>query len=224
MAFPMVHMCVAKKIAELNPNKIKNLPQFYLGNLAPDGVHFRENFEPENKKISHLCVGNEKWGEVSNFDEWTENVLTFLDNNKGSDDIDFKYGYCTHIITDIRNGADFWVPLKLKLKNSLKSEDVDAYYSEARKESRSDEINADNRLYKAVFQNEIQKSLIKSKGVAIRGIITAEEVNSIRDNILYNQYKGITPDCSYVGKYVTYEMYLNYIDKTAKIASKLVFG
>lgn len=42
MPFPMTHLVIANKIVELKPEAIKNLPQFYLGNLSPDAIHFRQ--------------------------------------------------------------------------------------------------------------------------------------------------------------------------------------
>jgi hypothetical protein len=225
MPYPTVHMFIAKKIVELNPDVIENLPQYYLGSLAPDAVHFRENFKAEDKFISHLCIGNERWGEISNNEEWTDNVLTFLKKHKESENIDFLYGYCAHVLSDMRNNIDIWSPLKLKLYHSLKIPAEDVYDSEVRKVLRSDEIDTDNRLYKtADFQNEILNFLSKAKGIALEEIIIEEEVNGIRDNILYNQYKDISSDDSYVGKYITYEAYLNFIDKTAKLVSEMMFS
>lgn len=73
-----------------------------------------------------------------------------------------------------------------KIHKPVLCQDVDTYFTEARKESRLDEINADERLYKSIFQDEIQDYLCKSKGIDSKGLIAEDEVNSIRYNILYN--------------------------------------
>lgn len=66
MPFLMTHLHIAKNIYHRVPEAIKDLSQFYLGNIAPDAVHNRIGFTSEHKKASHLCVGNEGWGMVTN--------------------------------------------------------------------------------------------------------------------------------------------------------------
>jgi len=74
---------------------------FLLETLAPDSVHFHNNYNSDMKKSSHLCIGNERWGWVTNNDEWLNNVLAFLYNNKNSKEFDFIYGYCSRIVANI---------------------------------------------------------------------------------------------------------------------------
>lgn len=226
MPFPMVHMCIARKVIELNPNTVKDLPQYYLGSLAPDAVHFRTNFEPKDKKVTHLCVGDERWGEISNNEDWASNVINFIDENRDSENMDFIYGYCIHILTDMRSNVDFWSPFKLKFYNSLKIPDYGSLYdSEAINILNVDDIYADIRLYQtSEFQSELWDILSKANGITLDGIAYEDEINKIRDNILYNQYKDKSIDKSYVGKFITYEDYLNFIDKTAKIITGMLFS
>jgi len=70
-------------------NTINKPCEFMLGALAPDSVHFRDNYISDMKKISHLCVGNKKWGRVTNNQEWLENVLAFLQEYKHTDKSDY---------------------------------------------------------------------------------------------------------------------------------------
>jgi hypothetical protein len=93
MPYQMVHMCIARKVVQLKPNVIRNLPQYYLGSLAPDAVHFRADFDVKDKKASHLCVGDERWGEISNNEAWAENIIQFSETRRVSEDIDFMYGF-----------------------------------------------------------------------------------------------------------------------------------
>lgn len=74
MSFPMTHLSIAYNIF-VNTSQIKEPGDFLLGAIAPDSVHFRDDFKSSMKKISHLCVGNEKWGEVTNNEEWWLEVL-----------------------------------------------------------------------------------------------------------------------------------------------------
>lgn len=56
MAFTMTHLIISKNISEIFDSHIKNLPQFYLGTIAPDTVHNRANYTSEYKKASHLIT------------------------------------------------------------------------------------------------------------------------------------------------------------------------
>ena len=62
MPFTMTHLIIADNISNLFEKNIQNLPQFFLGSVAPDAVHNRANYVSDFKKDSHLCVGAEKWG------------------------------------------------------------------------------------------------------------------------------------------------------------------
>jgi len=103
MPFQMTHLRIAQEIYKLHPSAIKNLPQFYLGTVAPDAVHNRSDYISAYKKASHLCVGNEPWGMLTNNEEWTENVLSFLQEHKNADHYDFTLGVVCHILSDIYN-------------------------------------------------------------------------------------------------------------------------
>jgi len=102
MPFPITHLCIAYEILSNTP-QIKEPCDFLLGAITPDSVQFRNNFKPNMKKISHLCVGDEEWGKVTNNIEWQENVLGFFERNKNIEKVDFIYGYCTHVLADIQN-------------------------------------------------------------------------------------------------------------------------
>ena len=59
MAGVIVHLAVADAtFKELN---IKNLPLYYAGNVAPDCIHSRKNYQREMKKHTHLRDGISDW-------------------------------------------------------------------------------------------------------------------------------------------------------------------
>ena len=74
MPYQMTHLIISERLYNFYNKKINNLPQFYLGTIGPDAVQNRNNFIEDNKKDSHLCIGNEKWGLITNNDEWKENI------------------------------------------------------------------------------------------------------------------------------------------------------
>ena len=120
MPFQMTHLHIAKRLHELYPKRINDLSQFYLGAVSPDAVHNRAGYISDYKKKSHLCVGDEQWGLVTNNDEWIENVIGFLKDNKDSDNYDFILGYSCHILSDIYNNIAVWTPFRLKYQDEIK--------------------------------------------------------------------------------------------------------
>ena len=111
MPFLMTHLYAAKKLYDLKCIDINSLPQFYLGVAAPDAVHNRVDYTSEYKKESHLCVGDGAWGMLTNDDEWSDNVLNFLNTHENTD---FLMGYCIHILTDIYNNMTVWGSFRQK--------------------------------------------------------------------------------------------------------------
>lgn len=183
MAFPIAHLWIAYNILN-STDKIKKPEDFMLGAIAPDSVHYRDNYDSSMKKISHLCVGNEKWGEVTNNREWTDHVLEFLNENMNKDITDFVYGYCCHILADIQNNIKIWIPFRSSNTYTFDKWGTSGYHEEARK------VDFElSRLYEE--KAAVWKLLEKSKGYDIPEIVKAKDINAIRDSILYNQYKDV---------------------------------
>ena len=58
MAGTAQHLAIADRVAcLLGEEKIKNLPLFFSGNIAPDAIHARANYERSFKKHTHLTEG-----------------------------------------------------------------------------------------------------------------------------------------------------------------------
>jgi hypothetical protein len=220
----MVHLCIAKKVLDLRPNMIKNPPQYYLGSLAPDAVHFRPGFTPGHKKASHLCVGDERWGETTNNDAWADNIVSFLKAHRDSENIDFIYGYITHCLADLRNNIEIWSPFKLKYYGSLLMSDYGTGYDgDGSKKYHAENKYADLRVYHASpFRDELWNHLSKSKGVDLDGLVHEDELNKIRDHILYKQYKDRNIDEAFVGSYIKYQDYLSFIESTVSYITRVL--
>ena len=63
MAFTSTHIAVADRINSiLGDGVIKNLPLFFGGNLAPDAIHAKKDYQIADKKRSHLCEGIRSYG------------------------------------------------------------------------------------------------------------------------------------------------------------------
>ena len=206
MAYPMSHLCVAKKIVDLSQGKIRDLPQFYLGNIAPDAVHFREDFTGVDKKETHLCISDDAWGFVTNNDEWIEDVLSFLSSRVGSSDFDFYLGYCTHILTDICNNINVWTAFRTEHPGEW---DGKGYGDILHIEAAAVDLQLSQRFE---AKKEVWDELEKSHIMEIEGRVSKEEVDRIRTNILYIQYSGIEQQDTTKNKLVTHESTKRFID------------
>lgn len=178
----MTHLLIAKRLHQLFPEKIKDLAQFYLGNIAPDAVHNRAGYISDFKKVSHLCVGEERWGMLTNNDEWIESVLKLLSDNKDSQDYDFILGYCCHVLSDIYNNIAVWTPFRLKYPDELTKGYDGLYHQESGKVEVALALRAENN-------DDFWVHLERAKVIGIENIIFAEEVAQQKNNLLYIWFK-----------------------------------
>ncbi|HHY76702.1 MAG TPA: zinc dependent phospholipase C family protein [Firmicutes bacterium] len=183
MPFPMTHLIIARNILNAT-SQIKDPAQFLLGSIAPDAVHFRPDFESDMKKVSHLVVGDERWGWVTDNDGWRENVLTFLDLMK-DEDPDFILGYCAHILADIKHNIEIWTPFRAKHE-----EEVKRGYSALHKEA----VEVDFEIYRTCpDRQKIWELLERARPIDIPGIMEARDIKKARAHLLYKQYEGRKP-------------------------------
>ena len=215
MPFQMTHLHIAKNIHQRFPETIRDLPQFYLGNVAPDAVHNRAGYRSDYKKASHLCVGDESWGLITNNGEWTESVLNFLYENRNSNDYSFVLGYSCHILSDIYNNITVWTPYRLENHNELTKGYINLYHQESGKVEIELALREDNK-------ENFWVHLEKAKSVSINDIIFAEEIEIHKENILNNWYKDKKhPDIS-SNKLITIESIMNLVeDSTNFVVSKI---
>ncbi|HEY8421148.1 MAG TPA: zinc dependent phospholipase C family protein [Thermoclostridium sp.] len=215
MPFHMTHLHIAKNICSHLPESIKDLPQFYLGNIAPDAVHNRADYKSDYKKTSHLCVGDAPWGRCTNNDEWIENVLAFLNANRNTDDNSFLLGYCCHILSDIYNNIAVWTPFRLKYPDELEKGYGGMYHKECRKVDIELALREENR-------DDFWVHLEKAKSVNFNDIIFAEELEKLKENILYNWYRDKGHQDLSANKLVTLESTMSFVEEaTGFIVSKL---
>ena len=187
MPFLMTHLHVAKNLYTSRRVAVQDLSQFYLGVAAPDAVHNRPNYISDYKKASHLVVGDEPWGSITNNNEWRDNVLSFLHEHGDDVEADFLTGYCVHILTDIYNNVNVWTPFKQK------HQDEWALYDRVY----GDESTATDIVLALNPQNhdDFWISLQASKPLDFYGLISGEELEIQKQYILHSWYAGVTaPD------------------------------
>jgi hypothetical protein len=203
MPFTMTHLIIADNLSVILSKHIKNLPQFYLGNIAPDAVHNRNNYISDYKKDSHLCVGDEKWGMITNNDEWEKSVINFLNRYKEVENQDFILGYCCHILSDIYNNMTRWIPFKQK-----HAHEIEKYGNLPHQESNKVDIELALVHEKRKFY---WLNIKQSTGVDLADIIYAAEIEKQKDNILNRWYKDKKHQDLTANKVVTIESISEFI-------------
>jgi hypothetical protein len=215
MPFAMTHLNIAYNILSNTP-QIKKPCDFMLGALAPDSVHFRNNYNSDMKKNSHLCVGPEKWGRVTNNQEWQKNVLDFLQEYKQSEKIDFIYGFCSHILADIQNNIKIWTPFLLENKEALDKGQGSIYHKES--------CAMDYALYLSnPHRKLIWEMLENAEGYDLLNIVCGDDINKMKDHMLHNQFLDIEPIDISLNKYVTISRIQEFISEESGYIKNLLF-
>lgn len=216
MPFAMTHLSIAYNILSNTP-QIKKPCDFMLGAIAPDSVHFAKNYNSDMKKKSHLCVGDEKWGRTTDNQQWLKSVLDFLDKNKNAENADFIYGYCSHILADIQNNIKVWTPFLLENKEDMENGLGSIYHKES--------CEMDYELY---LRNPQQKTIFKiledAAGFDISNVVSKDEINKMKHNILNNQYVNIKSVDVSLNKYVTLPCMEEFISVESQYIRNLLYS
>ena len=103
MPYPITHLIIASRVADTI--SIPSKADYLLGSIAPDCVHFNPGFNAHLKDISHLRLNIEE-DKTEDNDEWTANVVTFMQQTVSGNNLSFILGYASHILADIKNDLD----------------------------------------------------------------------------------------------------------------------
>jgi len=122
MAETITHLAIADKIYSiLGDSVINNLPLFFGGNLAPDAIHAKKDYQRADKKHSHLCDGIRLYGygcpETARL--FKDRVNEFIEKYymTAGEDKDLYFGYIVHLLVD-----EFYTLLAFeRLENHLKN-------------------------------------------------------------------------------------------------------
>ena len=81
----------------------------------------------------------------------------------------------------------------------------------------------DIRLYQSQFQgSKIEALLSQAKAQDMPGLVSAEEIHAIRDNILHEHCKGLSPTPGYEYTFVTYDETLEFIQSAADFIGNVI--
>ncbi len=185
MSFQMTHMQIAYNLID-KWNITEGKGEFILGSVAPDSVHFRDDYSVEQKIHTHLFEGCGPWGDTQDYENWSINIDSFLDRYlKNEADIKkkmFILGIGVHCITDYYNDLLIWRDGQRKHIPPMTSEGFrEAFYSEA------------PIVDKWLFQNsedsdEICQLFKNSVEYEVEGYIQSKDLVALKKHLIDVQY------------------------------------
>lgn len=212
MSFQMTHMEIAYRVAE-RFNITDGRAEFILGSVAPDCVHFRDDYVIEHKIHSHLFEECGPWGDTHDYDRWLSNIDKFWEE-KVTNEQDIKkkmflLGYCVHCKTDYYNDTIIWRGLqRVHIPPMTVEEFKEEYYPEARLIDKWLYQNSNNT-------NDIRDLLNRSEVYDFENYIYAKDQNTLKNHLLNVQYNVPTVDPEGY-KYYTREKIIKFTDKVTE--------
>jgi len=228
MAATPTHIAIADQInAVLGDGVIKNLPLFFGGNIAPDAIHAKKDYQRADKKHTHLCDGIRSYGYgypgnaklfKNRMNEFIEKYYMTAGENK-----DLYFGYIVHLLVDElylfsvferleehlqNNGADTNAPgFRKKLANEISDDPQtynEAYVRFFREAATVLDISADGYAFK---QNAVEV-LEAVWDYEIKDYISVNEINTSKRWVLNTFFKGektkCNPVCETATNFVTF--------------------
>jgi hypothetical protein len=215
MAYPMTHLYIAKKMLDNSLIHIDNVPQYFLGSIVPDAVEWRKTYD---KRISHLCNDEEKWGFITDYENWSGNVLEYFEQTVKTNDRDFFTGYCFHILADINHSIKIWTPFRIKNENKTN-------FNEINKICHDEEYIVDLELYqKCSDKDEILNLLKESKCMDFMDLVYKDEMEKTKNNVLNIQYNKKRSAETKRNKIISYGKLLEYINTTIEYITEKIKG
>lgn len=222
MAGTVVHLAVATVLNEIFKNKPENYlgkfaqeyeaELFFGGNISPDGIMARKNYERSMKLHTHMRDGiyDGTFHMPSNLKIFRDRLYRFYKENIGRPDRNFSLylGYLTHMLTDEK--------FVLEIYNDVLSAIAEAGYDRMDRvtfEKFGADVDAiDFRLVKEFPGiNTAKEALIKVKPYEIEGMITENELTDSRNWIL-KYFFGQERDDIMEPKYLKYDRMRLFID------------
>lgn len=188
MAGVVIHLAVADKTADML--NIKNIPLYFAGNIAPDCIHARENYEREMKRHTHFKDGIRDWDflEPENLSIFHKRLESFAQKYcHEREDRELYIGYLSHLITDEMFIREIRSACVVKAEEyGISQTDREFFGFMMRELNWSDAFAAEN--YR--FRNNPVETLRKSFGCEVKDYISADEIISSTEWICQNFFTG----------------------------------
>ena len=212
MAWPMSHLYVAKNILYSFPIELKDISQYYLGTLAPDAVYFRQNYQRDLKRISHLYTNIDK-SDIDYYSEkWKKNVIEFFVKNNSQGYFDFLLGYCIHLLLDIFVYKNIYRPY-ISENNSIDKNGCTKTYT-------NENLAVDLEIYQELnYEETIFPILASSKPTDFIDILETD-MERIKNNILNVQYKNKTIIDTANNKFYNFDKIIGFNNQSIEYIKK----
>lgn len=218
MPFPMTHMQIAYQMLG-RFSWLERPADYMLGSIAPDAVHFCEQYDAGLKEASHLWHYGPKWGITMDAESWKKNVRDFWMREKKNGNQNFLAGYCVHILTDWLYDRRIWSPFRQMHEGpgGMPEEVFEQYRKEAHL--------ADRWLYQTSRDAEAVWRLLKeAQSHGIEGCVRADEVEKQRKSVLTEQFPDENRLPADIGGniYITKEMLESFIQESVNLLPEIL--
>lgn len=216
MAGVITHLVIANEILKLIPEGvIKDKGLFYLGSIAPDAVHSRENYIRIYKKHSHFRdeIPDKDFHKPENYKIYLERLINFIRRNVSRNDelIDLYRGYVVHIITDelfvlsVRQEfCDTMIKYGIEQDNSLFFKYI------VNDMTRNDMLLLSSYEEIETIRNEIEKAAVYS----IEDYVSSQELSDCRDWLIRHHF--IEKRDIIMPVYISFDRTLSFINWAAE--------
>lgn len=225
MAGLITHLVIANEILKIIPEGlIRDTGLFFMGNIAPDAVHARENYIRVYKKHSHFRddIPDRAFEVPDNYKLYCSRLTDFIRRCVSRADglMDLYRGYVVHIITD----ELFVLTVRKEFCEIMKKLDIEQdnrlfFEYIVNDMTRNDMLLLDR--YKEI--KEIRAAIEKADAYAVEDYISRQELEDSRQWLIrhhfIDRHELIMPE------YISFERTTAFIDMAAKeIASRLAGG
>jgi len=212
----ITHLLIGKKILDVLQDKIDDVYGFYLGNIAPDAIMSKDNYQRIDKTKSHLKIdiSSNEWYKKEYRDLYEKRIESFIKDNITSTSKynSFYLGYLIHLLTD----QLFNYTLRADIMNKLKEKNIITNNKELLK-IMTNELDATD-YYHLLNNPEISEIINQIKLICNNYSAT----NLISNTDLCNNFKWI--DSKFFNNnqvipsfdYITEEDALNFVDYSCK--------
>ena len=185
MSYPMVHLKVAYELlARYGDGNIERPEDFLLGSVAPDAVHFHNEYDVSLKERSHLWKFGPRWGITLDSEGWRDAIYKFWEENQNAENRDFIAGYCIHLLTDWENDRSIWTPFREKMMQGTEVDEVHERYA-------AEAYGFDQWLYQTDKNSEEIWQLLEQGCVyGIEGCVLEEDLARQKRSLLIEQFTG----------------------------------
>lgn len=203
MPLPMVHLAVAEKLT--SALEITDYGSFWLGAIAPDAVHMREDFHSEYKLASHLRDSVEMPKETV-----LERAIQMIRTADDGDNRDFCIGYGVHVATDMIWNRTIFADFKQKYQEAgfPADEQKSVYYND------TDQL--DFVLFERLpWRRRVWQELMRCESIGLNPLVSADEAERWKQRTLHWYDSGESQHKNPIW-FFTYEKLLDFAENTSE--------